>query len=162
MTNTYAAGEPTTGSFTIYKIVQNPDELTFTDTFSGDWICTAGESTQTGTWTVSSLGNPVIVNDIPVGAECTVTENTPAAVTGGAWDAPVITPARFTVSAQAAVAVTVTNTLRAVTAPETPSGGAGLPVTGGDVPVWAIVVGGGLLAAGAIVVIITLVKRRRS
>lgn len=162
VTNTYAAGEPTTGSFTIDKIVQNPDELTFTDTFSGDWICTAGESTQTGTWTVSSLGNPVIVNDIPVGAECTVTENTPAAVTGGAWDAPVITPARFTVSAQAAVAVTVTNTLRAVTAPETPSGGAGLPVTGGDVPVWAIVVGGGLLAAGAIVVIITLVKRRRS
>lgn len=163
VTNTFAAGVATTGSFTIDKVVQNPDGLTFTDAFSGDWTCTAGDETRTGTWTVSSTGNPVIVNDIPVGAECTVTEDAPAAVTGGAWDAPVITPATFTVSAQAAVAVTVTNTLRATTTPDAPDApdNGSLPVTGGDVPVWAIALGGVLLVAGAAVVIIALARRRR-
>ena len=160
VTNTYAAGEPTTGSFTIDKVVQNPSGLTFTDAFTGDWTCTLGQQTQSGTWTTSSTGNPVVVNGIPVGAQCTVTERAAAAVSGGTWDAPVITPATFTISGETAVAVTVTNTLRAATA-ATGSGGA-LPATGGTVPVWAIAVGGGLLVAGAAVVVIALVRRRRS
>lgn len=156
VTNTYRS---TTGSFTIDKVVENPSGLTFTDAFTGDWTCTLGEQTQSGTWTTSSTASPVVVNDIPVGAQCTVTEDSAAAVTGGTWDAPVITPATFTISGESAVAVTVTNTLRAAT---TANPGTSLPTTGGTVPVWAIVVGGGLLVAGAAVVVIALVRRRRS
>ncbi|MBK0421578.1 hypothetical protein JD292_05780 [Leucobacter sp. CSA2] len=62
-----------------------------------------------GTLTVGADGKPVTSGDLPVGANVTVTEQTPAPVEGLAWGKPVISPENFTVADGTAVEVKVTN-----------------------------------------------------
>jgi choice-of-anchor A domain-containing protein/LPXTG-motif cell wall-anchored protein len=147
VTNAFVGPTPQTGSFSIDKVVQNPGRLAFTDSFSGTWTCTIGESRMSGTWTVASTGAPVVVDGIPLGSACAVTENTPTTQpTGGTWGTPVISPASFTVAdSQTVVAVTVTNTANGT-----------LPSTGLSTS-WPLALGGGLLAVGGV-----LLLRRRA
>lgn len=152
VTNTFSAAAERTGSFTIDKVVRNSEALPYEDAFRGGWTCTLGDQRLSGTWSVASTGAPVVVSGIPVGAGCAVSEDAPAAPTGGGtWSAPVITPATFTIADETTVvAVTVTNTLHG-----------DLPVTGGSIPWWAIGLGGTLLVAGAAVTTVALARRRK-
>lgn len=66
----------------------------------------------TGTVTLPADGTAVTTAVIPVGAEVSFSERTPAAVAGTVWAQPVFAPATVTVAAGTAIAeVTVTNKL---------------------------------------------------
>ncbi|MDR7188673.1 choice-of-anchor A domain-containing protein/LPXTG-motif cell wall-anchored protein [Microbacterium sp. BE35] len=159
VTNTFVP-EPVLGGFDIVKAVDDPDGVGFADSFGGTWSCTAeGSEVAGGSWTATTT-EPFAVDDIAVGATCSVTEDAPADPADGTWGDVEIEPASFVVEdAETRVTVTVTNTLAA----DAPAAGGGeLPATGTTVPWWAIAVGGGLLIGGAVVVLITVVRRRRS
>jgi LPXTG-motif cell wall-anchored protein len=167
VTNTFTA-TPVLGGFDIVKVVEGADGIAFTDSFTGAWSCTAeGSEVAGGTWTATST-EPYAVDDVAVGAECTVTEQTPADPAGGSWGTATISPATFVVAdAGTRVEVTVTNVLTADPTPDPgpgpgPEGGGELPATGTTVPWWAIAVGGVLLVGGAAVVVVAMVRRRRS
>lgn len=149
---------PLAGGFSIVKVVQNDEDVVFTDGFSGAWTCTvAGEEPLTGTWTLSSSSPPLVVTGVPTGAQCTVAETQPPDPTGGQWGVPVITPSSFTVVDVATpVAVTITNTLGPADPvdPVDPS----LPVTGGEGAAWLAPFGLGAIGLGGTLL---LASRRR-
>ncbi|KQP69602.1 hypothetical protein ASF40_17235 [Microbacterium sp. Leaf288] len=159
VTNTFVP-DPVLGGFDIVKVVDDPDGVGFDDSFGGTWSCTAeGSEAAGGSWTATTT-EPFAVDDIAVGATCSVTEDAPADPEDGTWGDVEIAPASFVVEdAETRVIVTVTNTL---TADALATGGGALPATGTTVPWWAIAVGGALLIGGAAVVLITVVRRRRS
>ncbi|WP_374315128.1 choice-of-anchor A family protein [Microbacterium sp.] len=106
-----------TGSFTIQKIIDNPDEVEFTDGFTGTWQCTTTQGgddvLDSGTWDLTA-GETTAPIEAPVGAWCTIAEISPTAPPGGAWSTPVIAPGQVQISAESAqtpIAVTVTNSL---------------------------------------------------
>ncbi|MGN8551606.1 UNVERIFIED_CONTAM: choice-of-anchor A family protein [Microbacterium sp. SLM126] len=105
------------GSFTIRKIVDNPDEVAFADGFAGSWQCTATQGgadvLDSGSWQLTA-GETSAAIEAPVGAWCAIAETAPTSPLGGAWSTPVITPELVQISAESAqtpIAVTVTNTL---------------------------------------------------
>ncbi|KRB38565.1 choice-of-anchor A family protein [Microbacterium sp. Root180] len=105
------------GSFTIRKIVDNPDEVAFADGFAGTWQCAATQGgadvLDSGSWQLTA-GETSAPIEAPVGAWCTIAETAPTSPLGGAWSTPVITPGLVQISADSAqtpIAVTVTNTL---------------------------------------------------
>ncbi|WP_169580761.1 MULTISPECIES: choice-of-anchor A family protein [Microbacterium] len=105
------------GSFTIRKVVSNPDEVPFADGFSGSWQCAATQGgagvIDSGTWALDA-GEVSAPIEAPVGAWCTVTETLPAAPVGGSWSVPVVSPAEVQITAESAqtpLSVTVSNTL---------------------------------------------------
>lgn len=161
ITNTFVA-DAVVGGFDIVKVVDDADGVGYVDSFSGTWVCSIqGAEIGRGSWTATTT-QPYPVDDIALGATCTVTENAPADPAGGTWGDAEIAPASFVVAdAETRVAVTVTNTLTAE-APATGGGGGALPATGTTVPWWAIGLGGVLLLAGAAVVAVSVVRRRRS
>jgi len=153
------------GGFQITKAVEGDGAPGVT--FTGTWTCSATAYLDGGDWSAAA-GETTDVIAAPVGAVCTIDEDTPAAAAGGSWGTPAIDPSEFTVdeaSVEQATLVTVTNTWTPLTptpAPTpTPTTPAPLPATGGTIPWWALAVGGALLVAGAAVVIITVVRRRK-
>ncbi len=145
------------GSFTIQKVVDNPDEVEFTDGFTGTWQCTAtsggSDVLDSGTWELTA-GETSAPIEAPVGAWCTVAETPPAAPPGAAWSAPVITPELVQItagSAQTPIAVTVTNTLARLSGSFTVT----KTVTGADAPpidfegYWSCTLSGEVVAQGA-------------
>ncbi|WP_461471138.1 choice-of-anchor A family protein [Microbacterium sp. HJ5] len=114
VTNTLA-----TGSFTIEKIVANPDDVAYTGGFTGGWTCSADQDgaaeLTSGTWELMAgeVTDPV---EVVVGAWCRVTEVQPADPAAGEWSAPVVTPGATQITAGSAeepLSFTVTNTLTA-------------------------------------------------
>ena len=109
-TNTF-----TTGSFEIVKEIQDPTRG-YTGApgagFPIAWSCgDIGGKTFAGTLDVVP-GTPAVVNGIPVGATCVVTEEKPTIplnTTSHIWVDPVISPASITVSGSAVARVVVTN-----------------------------------------------------
>ncbi|MFE5407316.1 choice-of-anchor A family protein [Microbacterium sp. NPDC056569] len=160
VTNTFVL-DPLLGGFDIVKVVDDPGGVGFADSFSGTWSCTAeGSEVAGGSW-AATTAQPYAVDDIAVGATCSVTEHAPPDPAGGAWGAFEITPASFVIEdAETRVTVTVTNTL-AADRPAT-GGGGSLPATGTTVPWWAIGAGSVLLIVGAAVVAVAMRARRRS
>jgi choice-of-anchor A domain-containing protein/LPXTG-motif cell wall-anchored protein len=151
VTNALAAG-----AFTIQKIVDNPDEVDFTDGFTGTWQCTAtsggSDVLDSGTWELTA-GETSAPIEAPVGAWCTVAETSPTAPPGAAWSAPLITPELVQItgsSAQAPIAVTVTNTLARLSGSFTVT----KTVTGADAPPidfegsWSCTLAGEVVAEG--------------
>jgi choice-of-anchor A domain-containing protein len=138
--------DPALGGFSIVKVVRNADDVPYDDEFSGTWTCTVpGDAPLTGEWTASNGGPATVVADIPLGAECAVSETAPRDPTGGTWEAPEISPAEFTVTdAASSVRVVVTNTVRAdrAVSPD-------LPITGGTAPTWIIAGGAASVLLGA-------------
>lgn len=118
--------------------------------YSGAYSCTFTDATMTGIWTITGSGDATLTPDdpdaiLPVGAACTVTEGSlPTDIpTGWTWGTPVISPTSVTISADAAVVVTVTNAAVADPAPSP------MPPSGGTLPMAALVIGLGALLAGA-------------
>ena len=144
------------GSFTIQKVVSNPDEVPFADGFSGSWQCTAtqggAEMIDSGTWTLDA-GEVSAPIEAPVGAWCAVTEATPAAPPGGSWSAPVVSPTDVQITAESAqtpLSVTVANTLTRLIGAFTIT----KTVTGADAPAidfqgtWSCLIEGQAVAEG--------------
>lgn len=163
VTNTLEGDVPATeGGFEIVKTVVDASGIGYEDSFTGTYQCALdGETVASGTWTASTT-SPFTVDGLPIGAECDIAETTPQDPAGGAWSEPVITPASFAIDGETRVAVTVTNTLHAVTPTPGPTPPGPLPATGTTVPWWALALGGGLLLAGAAVTTMAVVRRRRS
>lgn len=144
------------GSFTIEKIVENLDEVEFTDGFSGTWQCTATQGGEdvldSGTWQLTA-GETSAPIEAPVGAWCTVAESSPAAPPGGAWSPPVIAPDLVEISADSAqtpIAVTVTNTLTRLSGAFTIAKsvtGAGAPALSFE-GTWTCTLAGGVVGEG--------------
>lgn len=80
-------------------------------TYTGTWECVLGEETQKGTWELVAGQSAVVSEAVPVGATCTVTEDTPEVPdedTSFYWDE--VAPVETTVSDDGATA-TVVNTV---------------------------------------------------
>lgn len=89
VTNTIA--EVVTG-FEITKVVTDPDALlTGDETYTGTWACTVDNEPEAGgTWELAADETVTVAEGLPVGAECTVTEDEVTPVEGGVWADPEI------------------------------------------------------------------------
>jgi hypothetical protein len=109
-----------TGTLTITKTLTDTtpgwaDDLDYT----GTWTCILGDEENTGTWTITGPGtanltpNEGSTTELPLGSECTATEDSldPDDLPNGswAWSEPVIDPAQVVISAQDPAQITVTN-----------------------------------------------------
>ncbi|MBD5784672.1 hypothetical protein IF650_00630 [Cellulosimicrobium terreum] len=84
---------PAAAGFSIAKTLDDDGGLVPTDTtYTGTWDCVDPEGTATsGTWTLEAgQTTATIADDLPIGTECTVTEDAPTDVDGGSWNEPVI------------------------------------------------------------------------
>ncbi|MFD5225084.1 DUF5979 domain-containing protein [Microbacterium sp. NPDC058342] len=101
------------GAFSATKTVVNDDGLALDDDarylLDYEWDADASRGFAAGAGTIELVadGAPVASGSIPVGAVVRVSERASASVDGGQWQAPVITPAEFTVTADTASQVTV-------------------------------------------------------
>jgi uncharacterized repeat protein (TIGR01451 family) len=116
------------GQLEITKVVDNNDLPSTADAsivYSGNYSCQYGSADPiTGTWSTTAGGTFVAPDSIPVGAVCTVTENTPSGPVSGdgsyVWtshtnDGPAIVPVGSAVATGGTAKVTVTNTMSRVT-----------------------------------------------
>ena len=112
LTNT---AHPQMGEFSVVKELQGteaakalvPDDASFT--FDYTYPAGPGFDAGSGTLTVKADGEAVTSDPVPVGAEVTLTEQTPEAVEGLAWGTPTFTPETFTVEKDQVVNVEVAN-----------------------------------------------------
>ncbi|BDZ42033.1 hypothetical protein GCM10025865_13320 [Paraoerskovia sediminicola] len=125
VTNTFT---PDATGFKIEKVlVDDGGVVPSGTTFTGDWVCVApdGSDAGSGTWTLTGGGTTVVLaDDVPVGSECTVTEDTPADVDGGSWEQPTISGGvtlAATGTDPTVPVVSVTNTFTPVTPTPTPT-----------------------------------------
>ena len=100
-------------SFSIEKTISGnaaglvPDGATFAIDYS--YPAGVGFDAGMGTLTVKADGTPVISPDLPVGAQISLSEQTPAAVNGAVWGAGQISPETFVLSDKETLAVRVDN-----------------------------------------------------
>ncbi|WP_420111695.1 DUF5979 domain-containing protein [Pseudactinotalea sp.] len=170
-----------TGSFSVTKIMsgdgaaQVPNDLTFVVAYS--YPAGAGFEAGSGELVVPADGTVVERDQLPAGAEVTLTEVTPDPIDGLTWGAPVFSSASVTVAAGAVVAVDLTNTATLVPPTDPPTDATedptepagptdepttvttrpGMPDTGADVGVGALIGALALIMVGATM----LVMRRR-
>src|SRR5664279_3697900 len=107
-----ATNQLAAGSLQISKVVDAPDGA-YTGgtgkTFSGSYDCGAGF---TGTFSTLTTAAPVVINNIPVGRTCTVTETPPAgglANASYAWGPASFSGQPATITQNGTAAVTITN-----------------------------------------------------
>ena len=107
-----ATNQLAAGSLQISKVVDAPDGA-YTGgagkTFSGSYDCGAGF---TGTFSTLTTAAPVVINNIPVGRTCTVTETTPAgglANASYAWGPASFSGQPATITQNGTASVTITN-----------------------------------------------------
>ncbi len=164
-----------TGAFSVTKVLDGngasrvPADATFTVEYS--YAAGPGFEGGAGELVVPADGTVVTSGQLPAGAEVTLTEVAPASVDGLTWESATFSPTTVTVGAGEVVEVTLTNTVtRTPTVDETTSerppseapstggtppstGGtppsSGLPETGADVSLPALVGALMLIAAGA-------------
>ncbi len=86
------------GSLSIEKTLQNPDDASVQATFAVTYTCRMdGQPPITGTVNVAP-GTPQVINGIPTGSTCTISETAPTPVAGHTWDAPTYSPPSITVN----------------------------------------------------------------
>ena len=106
------------GSFSAHKEIVNADSVVIPEdaqfTLNYTYAAGFGYPAGSGTIVLDQDGTVVSSDPVPLGATVTLTEATPAAITGATWDeTPVITPNTLTIDeASATVDVTVQNTLK--------------------------------------------------
>jgi len=110
-----------TGGFDIAKALDDPTGAVDPGrTYTGEWTCSTGRTiVAAGEWSVTAAGTPQAVTGVPVGARCTVTEDTPSDPVPGdpsaIWAPPTISPSTITVGSGQTPTVTVTNRVERVT-----------------------------------------------
>ncbi|WP_337003367.1 Ig-like domain-containing protein [Microbacterium sp. LB12] len=167
VTGTGASTVPTDATYTVHYSYGDPEVVRTIEVAAG-------------------VATPAIT--LPVGTVVTLEEVTPPAIDGIEWGAPVFSgagiaalddgSARFTVSAGATAAVTLTNTATTKppvvppTTPATPSnptvpptelpltGDSSLAITGGDVPIGALWAGGAAILLGVSLTVLGAVRAR--
>lgn len=173
-----------TGAFSVTKIMtgdgaaQVPDEVTFVVAYS--YPAGPGFEAGSGELVVPADGTVVESEQLPAGAEVALSEATPEAIDGLTWGEPVFSPESVTVAAGEVVEVELTNTATVVPPtdrptdptdepteptgsteptdePTTPSARPGMPDTGVDVGVGALIGAIALIMVGSTM----LVMRRR-
>ena len=85
------------GDLQILKSLSNPSGAAVQATFAIDYLCTIGEGegtryTKSGQVNVAPGADGETVEDIPMGATCTITEVTPSPVSGFTWAAVTYSP----------------------------------------------------------------------
>ncbi len=95
------------GSLRILKTVNNADGATLPASFTMNYDC--GPS-QAGQVTVTP-DTPAVVNDIPTGSICTVSEAALTPIAGYTWGTPVVTGSPATIGKDTTVDVTVANSI---------------------------------------------------
>jgi hypothetical protein len=95
-----------TGTLTIKKTLSNPDGAAVPTSYSVSYNCGVGF---TGTRTISP-STPGTVTGIPTGNTCSVSETTPAAITGYTWAAPTYSAQPVTITTAGAT-ITVNNAI---------------------------------------------------
>lgn len=175
---------PAVGSFSVVKsLAGSGADLVADDAqFTVDYSYPAGDGFPAGkgTLTVRADGKAVSSDDLPAGAEVTLSEATPRAVEGAHWTGASFDRSTFTIGAGTTVAVELTNTIVADEGTPTPtptpgpvdpdptdpapdnesgSGGGTLPATGMDQSVLLLIPGGlALLLIGGLLI---AARRRR-
>lgn len=103
------------GMFTVVKSLEGTQaakDLVPVDTefiFEYSYPAGPGFAAGNGTITAKADGTAVSSEQLPIGAEVTLTEQTPAPIDGIAWEEARITPETFTVEKDNAVSITATN-----------------------------------------------------
>ncbi|SDS01010.1 choice-of-anchor A domain-containing protein [Paraoerskovia marina] len=105
--------EPVTGHFAITKVLDDQTGLLTEDlTYTGDWECVLdGSSVGSGTWELQAGETVTVSEELPVGAECAVTEDALSPSAWGEWREPTVSAPVTIVDTEVLPVVTVTNTL---------------------------------------------------
>ncbi|MFF2371385.1 DUF5979 domain-containing protein [Agromyces sp. NPDC058110] len=139
--------------FEILKRVEDPSgSVPAGTTYTGEWSCTfRGQPVGSGTWSLAADGTTVpLATDLPVGSECTVSEDPGASGLAGTWQRSVSGTVTLGPTGATVPVVTVTNSYR----PPTP-----LPNTGVDATA-PLAAGIALLAAGLLLAFGSRLRRR--
>lgn len=153
VTNTLTAN---LGVFTASKRVRGTaaEQVSPLAQFSLSYSYPAGPGFEGGSGTLRLPADGTVVTSpkLPIGAEVTLREETPAPIENAAWKAPELSTQKLTIGQDATVNVIVTNTLDRVppTVPPTtpPAKKPALATTGGSDPSAALGIAGALLLAG--------------
>lgn len=96
-------------------VVDNPDsvDLTAVDAFTLNYSYPAGATWGAGSGALELPADGTVATsaDLPVGAELTLSETTPAAIAGATWAVPVLSTETLVVGADSEAVVTVTNAI---------------------------------------------------
>ena len=108
------------GNFSVTKVLATGSTADSSNQYSGDWSCSLGSETKTGTWGPIAAGGTwasTVANQIPLGADCKVTsENRPdhpvADNPSFEWDGEAGLGSNVTAAKDNIATVTVTNTTK--------------------------------------------------
>ena len=108
------------GNFSVTKVLATGSTADSSNQYSGDWSCSLGSETKTGTWGPIAAGGTwtsTVANQIPLGADCKVTsENRPdhpvADNPSFEWDGAADLGSNVTAAKDKLATVTVTNTTK--------------------------------------------------
>lgn len=101
------------GTFEAKKVIENPDglDLSGIDDFVLDYTYPAGSTfpAGSGSLTLPADGTSVTSPELPVGAELSLSEQSPANVPGGTWESSVVSPKTLVIGKDTSAQVEVTN-----------------------------------------------------